>query len=71
MVVVLLSGCELLTDPEQREVVTVIKLESEECTFYLQKEMAIDNSSMSGNVTRQPDAVILDAEMKEKDTQPQ
>jgi hypothetical protein len=41
-----LLGCELLQDNEQRDVITVIQLESAGCSLYMEKHLATDNSAL-------------------------
>jgi hypothetical protein len=45
-------GCELLQDNQQRDVVTVIKLDATDtaCTLYMEKHLATDSSALESSL---------------------
>jgi hypothetical protein len=55
LLVVALQGCELLQGSEERDVITVIQLESAECSLYMEKHLATDSSALEGSFVERDD----------------
>ena len=55
-----MTGCEILQDNNQREVVTLVKLSSPGCTLFMQKALASDASALEGSLIELDDAFKLD-----------
>jgi hypothetical protein len=56
LLVVALQGCELLQNNEQKEIITMIKFVSPDCSIYMQKSLGSDTSSFEGSVIELDDA---------------
>jgi hypothetical protein len=50
-----LQGCELLQDNNQRDMITVIQLESAECSLYMEKHLATDSSALESSFVERDD----------------
>jgi hypothetical protein len=68
-VLALLSGCELLQNNQQRDVVTVIKLDATEtaCTLYMEKHLATDSSALESSLAERDDRFEIRGRKKEVD----
>jgi hypothetical protein len=60
LLVVALQGCELLQNNQQREVITMIKFVSPDCSIYMQKALGSDTSSFEGSLIELDDAFELE-----------